>query len=444
MTTTRAHAILAELGIQPTARLVEARHPVPLASRLAVDELAWSAVAAASLAAADLAGAGSVALDPARIALAYASERYGSIDGERPVAFAPLSGFFRAADGWVRTHGNYPHHARALLAGLQLPEGSGADAVATALANLPADAAAQAIASRGGICAAVLAEQPPVDHALRLQPLVRVTRLGDASTRALDGRRSTPLAAVRVLDLTRVIAGPVSTRTLALFGAEVLRIDPPRMPEIAWQHLDTGHGKRSAVLELDDPAGRGVLEGLLTSADVVVLGYRPEGLARLGLSPRELAQRHPGLVVAQLSAWGEPDRRGFDSIVQAACGIAWIETRDGVTPGALPAQALDHSAGYLLAAAVIAALRRRAQEGGSWLVETSLRRVAAELLGMPRTAEPADHEAVEPGAHTQTFEVDGRLVTTVGPAPSFEGGPTAFRPPRPWGEDEPAWPTDQR
>jgi len=431
--------ILRALGVDSTAELAGAGHPIPLPSRLAVGDLAWSSVGAASLVAATIAGSGRVTLDPDRIALAYASERYGALDGTPPIAFAPLSGFFRAADGWVRTHGNYPHHARALRGALGLPDDAGAEAAAAALAGMPADISVQAITSRGGIAAAVLPEHPEVDAALRSDPLGRISPLGAAPPRELTPGRAVPLAGVRVLDLTRVIAGPVATRTLALLGADVLRVDSPHLPEIAWQHLDTGHGKRSALLDLADASDRARFDALAAQADVIVLGYRPDGLTRLGLSPADLAARHPGILIAQLSAWGAADRRGFDSIVQAASGIAWIESRDGSTPGALPAQALDHSAGYLLATAVMALLLRREAEGGSWLAETSLRRVAAELLGMPRADEPATFTPVDPAPHTQTFDVEGTAVTTVGPAVSFEGGPGEFAAPRPWGRDEPAW-----
>ncbi|WP_133545561.1 CoA transferase [Microbacterium sp. BK668] len=432
--------VIRRLGLDTAVTVAAPRHPVPLDSRLSVGELAWSSVGAASVAAATIAGSGDVTLDPDRIALAYASERHGRVDGSAPVAFAPLSGFFPAADGWVRTHGNYPHHARALRKALELPGEAGADDVASALAVMPAAAAAEAITARGGIASAVLREVPEVDEALRAGSVVRIAPLGQAHPRGrLAPAGTAPLAGVRVLDLTRVIAGPVATRTLALLGAEVLRIDAPQLPEIAWQHLDTGHGKRSALLDLTGAGDRARFDELAAGADVVVLGYRPQALARLGLAPADLAARHPGIVVAQLSAWGTPDQRGFDSIVQAASGISWIESRDGAAPGALPAQALDHSAGYLLAAAVMALLVRRDAEGGSWLAETSLRRVAAELLGMPRRAEPSTSAPVDAGRHTQTFDVEGSAVTTVGPVVAFPGGPTAFAPPRPWGGDEPAW-----
>lgn len=175
----------------------------------------------------------------------------------------------------------------------------------------------------------------------------------------------------------------------------------------------------------------------MASADAVVLGYRPAALQRLGLDPAALARRHPHLVIAQLSAWGDehPDRAGFDSLVQAEAGISWIESPDGSTPGALPAQALDHSAGYLLAAAVSVALRRRDLEGGSWVITTSLRRIAAELLGLPRHGVLAAERKIDISRHTTRFSVGGRRIVTVGPViPGFD-----FGAPRPWGRDQPRW-----
>ena len=149
-------------------------------------------------------------------------------------------------------------------------------------------------------------------------------------------------------------------------------------------------------------------------------------------------------MVARLTAWGAEgptgDRRGFDSLVQAASGIAWIESVDGDRPGALPAQALDHSAGYLLAAGALVALGRRDAEGGSWSVDVSLRRVAAELLGLARTAAPEPSGSpLDATPHLQAFAVDGLAVTTTAPAPAYRGGPSAFAPPRRWGRDTPEW-----
>lgn len=408
------------------------RTAVPLPSCLAVGELAWASVltAGAALSRGPLLGPA-----PRLIAAAYRSDRHLRVDGAAPSVWSPLSRFWPTADGWVRTHGNYPHHERALRQGLDIAAGSPPEEIGARLAGLASDIAAARVSTAGGLCVAVRHEQPEVDASLREDPLVTISRKGDASRRELLEDPRAPLLGVRVLDLTRVIAGPVATRTLALAGAEVLRIDSPRRPELAWQHLDTGHGKRSALLDITaDPAR---FEELLALADTVVLGYRPDALRRLGLSPDALTQRHPHLVVAQLSAWpGDDSRRGFDSLVQADSGISWIESSDGLTPGALPAQALDHSAGYLLAAGIATALRRRAADGGSWHVRISLRRVAAELLGMPRqnlTGTSPDE------ARSQTFEIEGYTVTTVVPAVTWPQSPDVFPAPRPWGRDQAEW-----
>lgn len=422
---------------------------MPLPARLDVASLAWMSVAAAASAAADASGGAETALDPDRIAAAYGSDRHLTVAGASPSVWSPLSGFFRSADGWVRTHGNYPHHATALRRGLDLPSTAQADDVAGTLRGLTADQASLSVTRAGGLCVPVAREEPRVDAVLRRTPIVTVIRAENRSTSSSSRTPrspapAAPLRGMRVLDLTRVIAGPVATRTLALLGADVLRIDPPHMLEPEWQHFDTGHGKRSALLDLRAGTDRTRFDALLRAADAVVLGYRPDGLERLGLAPRALHDRHPHLVVARLTAWGAADdgagRRGFDSLVQAASGIAWVESADGVRPGALPVQALDHSAGYLLAAGVMRALARREDEGGGWLVETSLRRVAAELLGMPRTAVPEPTpRTVDPARHVQEFDIDGLRVRTAAPAVSFTGGPTAFSPPRRWGRDAAEW-----
>lgn len=422
-----------EIGGAPA--LLPASRPVssvPLASRTATAELARASVMAATLAA----GRDAFAVDPVRVAVAYRSDRYLIVDGAPPPVWSPLSGFWRSADGWIRTHGNYPHHADALRRGLRLGDAADADTVRRTLSALHADEAVRRITDAGGLAVIVRAEKPEVDAALRRTPLLDVSRVsGDPRERPTPAVRPPsplrPLAGLRVLDLTRVIAGPVCTRTLALLGAEVLRIDPPGLPELPWQHLDTGHGKRTAVLDARDPA----LDHLIARADAVVLGYRPASLARLGLSPESLVARHPGLIVAELSAWGadHPDRAGFDSLVQAESGIALIEG-DRDEPGALPAQALDHSSGYLLAAALTRLLRDR-RDGDSWIVRTSLRRVAAELLGMRRHADPEPQPPIAERDHLARFEVDGIPIVTAGPA--IPG--TAFVAPHAWGSDAPRW-----
>ena len=193
-----------------------------------------------------------------------------------------------------------------------------------------------------------------------------------------------------MLDLTRVIAGPVATRYLGALGADVLRLDTPDRPELTLHAYDGLPGKRSALLDFGTADGIARLHELLSGADVLVHGYRPHALERFGLSPELLAERHPGLVVVSLSAWGSRGpwggRRGFDSIVQAASGIAMAESTDGERPGAMPCQLLDHGTGYLCAAAALQALARQSAHGGTEFRELSLARTAHWLLGLPRDA----------------------------------------------------------
>ena len=427
-----------ELGIDQRSldAIPVAADPVPLPSRLSTAELAWASVTAASLAC-HQSRPGLAAPDPVRVAMSYRSDRFFRIDGRAQPVWSPYSGFWEASDGWIRTHGNYPHHARALRQALSLTDAPSPDEIRAVFARSTVQESLARIERTHGLAVAVRREVPDQDAEFRMRPLIHVRRTGDGSHRDARAKKrpraAAPLDGIRVLDLTRVIAGPVCTRTLAVLGADVLRIDPPHLSEPEWQHLDSGHGKRSALLEARSPQ----MDVLLSQADAVVLGYRPAALERLGLSPEALAERHPDLIVAELSAWGSayPDRAGFDSLVQAESGIALVESADGDRPGVLPAQALDHSAGYLLAAGVCTAIERRHREGGTWRVSTSLRRVAAELLGMPRRTHTVPEGEFEPTGHTQDFSVGGRTVTTVRSAlPGF-----TFVAPRPWGSDAPEW-----
>ncbi|MFD3354699.1 CoA transferase [Streptomyces fradiae] len=496
----------AALGADPglLERVSYERVPGALPARLPVRESARAAVAVCALAAAELAaeGAGRTAAGPAvplsggpgaggpgagrvravprvrvddgAVATAFHSERFATLDGRRWDGFAPLSRFWRTADGWVRTHANYPHHEARLLAALGLPAGSDADAVAGALAGWGAAETEAAVYAAGGLAVAVreAAEWYASEQGALVaeRPLLELERLGDAPG---PGRRTggegggaggsgpdgfgAPCAGVRVLDLTRVLAGPVATRTLALLGADVLRVDAPGLPESQEAYNDTGIGKRSALLDLAHGADRRVFDELLDTADVVVTGYRPGALDRFGLAPEALAERRPGLVVARLSAWGAygpwGGRRGFDSLVQAATGIAVLEGDEG-RPGALPAQALDHGTGYLVAAGVLRALTERRRGGGTWRVEAALAQTArwlthgtepeAPRAGATEPGAPRDAgrpgRPYEPGAWLVERDAPlGRLRHALSPV-SYEGGPADWaRPPGRWGADEPRW-----
>lgn len=464
-----------------------------LQARLPVRDLARACAGACALAAAELGArrAGltevpGVRVDDGALATAFSSERQLLVDGRAPVAFAPLSRFWQTADGWVRTHANYPHHRARLLDALRLPQDATADDVAARLAGQRATEVEETVYGTGGLAVALRTPEQwaahPQSAAVAARPLVEREQLGRAraglpplsgigigigSGTGSGSGSLLPASGLRVLDLTRVLAGPVATRTLGLLGADVLRVDPPRSPELPDQHADTGFGKRTTALDLSLGADRATFEELLSTADVVVTGYRPGALDRYGLSPEALAEHRPGLVVAQVSAWGAygpwAGRRGFDSLVQVASGIAVLQGSPSA-PGALPVQALDHGTGYLLAAAVLRALTERAEQGHGAVVRLALARTAAWLTGGTGDAasDPGGAAAgrrgevayAGPGMSyedsgapygapdawlAETDSALGRLRYARSPV-TFAGGPTDWtRPPAPWGSDAARW-----
>ncbi|MCW3014972.1 MAG: hypothetical protein JWO02_2064, partial [Solirubrobacterales bacterium] len=256
-----------------------------------------------------------------------------------------------------------------------------------------------------------------------------------------------PMAGLRVLDLTRVIAGPVGTRLLAALGAQVLRVDAPLMSELSPLWLDTAGGKRSTHLQLRNRPDRERLHRLLDDTDVLVTGYRPGSLDAFGLSRDVLAEKHPHLCTVTLSAWGEAGpwstRRGFDSLVQAATGIALEASPDGgLTPGALPAQALDHGTGYLVAAAALRALTLREREQRASHARLALARTATWLLDAHPTG-PAAPVGMMPADVTPFCDVLQSplgAVRSVRAPGTLDGRPLrwATGPPVP-GSDAPYW-----
>ncbi|MGL5816533.1 MAG: CoA transferase [Phycicoccus sp.] len=455
--------VLPALGLtaDDAAQVLEIGPGDVLPSVLPVGGLAVGSVAAAGLAGCALGLGQQVRVDPRQVAVSFRADQLQTVDGSGTPGFAPLSGLFRAADGWVRTHANYPHHRERLLRALGLGPTVERAEFAAAVGERRAQDVEDVVVAHDGIAVRVrtwdewcsgdqasavdrhdLLRVSPADG-VRLDDVVGATALGsgDRSGRGRGSAAGRP----RVLDLTRVIAGPVATRTLALLGCDVLRVDSPRLPELEAQHLDTDSGKRSTLLDLDDRHDLSLLHELLAEADVLVTGYRPGALAAYGLDVGAVAERHPHVVHASLSAWTTSGpwggRRGFDSIVQAATGIAMLESRDGGTPGALPAQALDHATGYLLAAGVLTALRVRAASGGTWRVAAHLARTAHWLLRAERRPGPVLAEQVADTAPwlVETATPSG-LVRQPRPALRVDDGPREFAwVGRRWGTDEPAW-----
>lgn len=385
-------------------------------------------------------------LDADRIAAAYGSDRLLRQHGAEVQLFAELSGFFRARDGWIRTHANYPHHRRRLCLAAGLDETATATEFAAAVEVLDASAIEEAAWSVGALAVRV---REPGEWAAPASVVCSEALTGqrDAPARPRDVPprprdvprrprvdRTAPLAGIRVLDLTRVIAGPVATRSLALLGADVLRVDPPFMPEIALQHVDTGQGKRSTLIDGTSPTGRATLDALVAEADVLISGYRPGAIDSVGLT------LPPGLVHATVDAWGDVDgwrtRRGFDSLVQAVTGISMIESKSGdlgyAIPGALPVQALDHSAGYRLAAEVVRALTRRLDDPSGRRISVSLAGVASELLSGDQTGGASERAAL-----SGDVVVTHNDYTTARPA--FAEFADYASPAHPLGADAPEW-----
>ncbi|MGW6423055.1 CoA transferase [Nocardia sp. NPDC055053] len=440
------HAYETGLGLAVSAGADEPDPGDRLAATLPVWALAAGSVTAVGAAANRIRAAHGLAtrpsaLDPARVGAAFSSERLFRRGGSAPSIFAELSGFFHTADGWVRTHANYPHHRDRLTHALGLSPSADAAQFAARVAAMPAVEVEDLAAAAGAIAVRVRTESEwagsPMGRAAAAGPLVTVDRRADTVTlpNSAHSNPSTwrptaehPLRGIRVLDLTRVLAGPVATRTLALLGADVLRVDPPQLPEIDWQFADTCQGKRSTLLDLRTDLT--TFENLLSAADVLVTGYRPGALAAAGVRATR-----PDLIDASVSAWGTAGawatRRGFDSIVQATSGISLIEGSPD-RPGALPAQALDHGSGYLLAAGILDALLARADDGAGRDVRVSLARTASWLLAGDRAATHPAAAAPDPAA-TVTH---GELVTA---APAFAEYADFRWPAPPYGSAQPFW-----
>ncbi|MGF1630915.1 MAG: CoA transferase [Kiloniellaceae bacterium] len=399
-------AVLAELlaGVGYAPALAEGvaltgSDPV-LPSSFAVGTVAQATIAAVAAAAAELwtrrgGEPQEIAVDMLHAAQEFRSERYFTTAGKPPGRlWDAIAGTYRCGDGrCVRLHTNFPHHRDGILDLL----GCAYDraAVQAALDGWQAAAFEDAVAARG-LVATMLRSQDdwlasPQGAALAGQPLIGLERIGDAPARPL-GAAERPLAGLRVLDLTRIVAGPVGCKALAAHGAEVMRIASPQLPFIAPLVVDYGRGKLSAYADLDRENGRAALRQLLQQADVFVQAYRPGGIAARGFSPEEAARLRPGIVYASLCAYGYEGpwaaRRGFDSLVQTASGINHAEAQAaGIdAPKELPCQALDHASGYLLALGVVAGLKRRAEDGGSWHVRVSLARTGHWLQSLGRIA----------------------------------------------------------
>ena len=381
----------------------------------------------------------------------------------RPLAspWDAVAGDYRTADGWIRLHTNAPHHREAALRVLGVAEPADRDAVAGAVGQWPGEELETEVVLAGG-CAAVMRSveqwsRHPQGIAVAAEPLVAVD-VGETGRPFPAGVSERPLAGVRVLDLTRVLAGPVATRTLALLGADVLRVDPPDWSEPSLEP-DMTLGKRCARLDTDDVEDRAELLALLAEADVLVHGYRPGALDSMGLDAATIRRVRPGLVEVQIDAYGYSGpwagRRGFDSLVQMSSGIAHRGMLEAAAeaPVPLPVQALDHATGWFAAAAALRGVARARHTGAGSVSRLSLARTALELQSLREamlTAQPhSGAESVFPAAAPPPVP-PGRTIDTfwgetlvLDPPLSVAGVRIeTFVEPRPLGSDEPAWQSD--
>jgi hypothetical protein len=362
-----------------------------LPSIYAVEDLAAAAVGTAGLAVSELLGTNGMRPRGVTVDRKLASLWYGwsiqPIGWTLPDAWDLIAGDYAAADGWIRLHTNAPLHRAAALAVLgATPE---RENVVRAVAAWKAQELQDAVVRAGGCAAVMYSPQEWRDHpqgvAVSSEPLVHMEDCPDRRVSQWQPGLSKPLQGLRVLDLTRVLAGPVATRFLAAFGAQVLRIDPPGWDEPAVVP-DVTVGKRCARLDLRTQSGRGGLERLLQDADVLVHGYRADALEALDFGADRRRELNPGLVDVSLNAYGWTgpwrNRRGFDSLVQMSSGIAseGMHRLARSRPTPLPVQALDHATGYLMAAAAIRGLTRRLETSRGCLVKLSLARTAALLI----------------------------------------------------------------
>jgi crotonobetainyl-CoA:carnitine CoA-transferase CaiB-like acyl-CoA transferase len=379
------------------ARLTGADPVLP--SSFAVGTAAQASVAAAALAACELGHLRGVPRQRVSVDMTHAAldcTAWFSIDGRTPDLWDKFSGLYRCADGWVRIHANFAHHRDGALRLLGLDPASveRADADQAMLSWRAVDF--ETAAADAGLVATALRSFGQWDETAQArsiagQPLMRIERIGDAAPLPLPGLalHQRPLEGVKVLDLTRILAGPVGGRALAGYGADVMLVNAPHLPNIE-AIADTSRGKRSALVDLRTEEGRAAMAALLAQAHVFVQGYRPGGLQQLGFGPKEAAVGRPGIVYVSLSAYGTAGpwagRRGFDSLVQTAVGFNHAEGEaagDG-QPRALPMQILDEATGHLIAMGAAAALHRQQREGGSWHVQVSLAQTGQWLRSLGR------------------------------------------------------------
>jgi crotonobetainyl-CoA:carnitine CoA-transferase CaiB-like acyl-CoA transferase len=361
-----------------------------------------------------------------------------------------LVGIVRARDGrYVQLHQSF-NDGPAILEELGLGEDPTREEVEAAVGRRDAFELEAAFIARQ-VCGGVVRSKEewaehPQGRAISSWPVVRITRIGDAPPEPLvEGDR--PAAGVRVLDLTRVLAGPTCAKTLAEHGADVLHVTAPHLDRPGPFDIETGIGKRQASLDLNVAEQAEIMRALLAEADVFSQGYRLGTLARRGFSPEALAQLRPGIVYVSENCYGHVgpwrERPGWEQLAQAATGMSYREglaSPDRV-PRLAPAAVNDYTTGFLAAYGAMMALAKRATEGGSWHVQASLSQTCMwyQHLGDDNDMERADPGDVRRFVAQMDTEHFGRI-EYLRPALSMSvTEPRWDLPPAPSGTHEPVW-----
>lgn len=394
-----------------------------------------------------------VRLDTHAAAAALRSPRYIKLDGKKPEEDAgKVTGFYQLKDGrWIYLHCNFPNVRDGNLKAVGAPFDKAAVTKAVAQREgLELEAAMFANGGCGGLIKTEAEwEMLPQQKSVARQPLFEIIKIGDAPPQPLP-KGDRPLSGIRMLDLTRVLAGPACAKVFAEHGADVLRITRKDLPDLgAPSDVDTGIGKLQAHIDLRDPAQAQIMQGLVKDCDIFLQAYRPGSLAARGLSPEELGQTRPGIIYVTLNAWGFEgpwqDKRGYDTVVQSFNGMAW--RADNQKPAFLPGSPHDYIGGYVLAFATMVALHRRATIGGSWMVRTSLAAAGEWFRGLGRFT-PAEYQhlplelpaEVLPRLLMEHDSPWGR-VTHLAPAVQLSETPGRWaRPAAPRGSHAPVWP----
>ena len=368
-----------------------------LPSWFEVSQLASETVGAAGVMLARLAGRPETETNAIHVDRRLASLWFGysarPVGWSLPPTWDDIAGDYRSSDGWMRLHTNAPHHRAAALRALKLAPDATRDDVTAAVAQWRATELEAAVVAERGCAAEMRSIEDWANHpqgmAVAQEPLIAWHEHGVVTARGPAGSAERPLTGLRVLDLTRVLAGPVSTRFLAAFGADVLRIDPPFWKETSLEPEMTV-GKCCAGLDLSQAGDRDTFLELASTADILIHGYRSDALPGLGLDMATLRRRNPALVDVALCAYGWTGpwatRRGFDSLVQMSSGIAayGMAKAGAERPQPLPVQALDHATGYLMAAAALHALEQRRTSGRVLSARLSLARTGRLLATSKR------------------------------------------------------------